>query len=130
MASSSLRSARVAAARVADSLRLQIVAQAKSAHAEWRYIGAAMDVHHGTRELLDELLATVKTRYAAGDARRQDVLQVEVELADLEHHLLRLTANRPPLLLRSSNRPARVMSRPVAHELPTLQPSDDSPIGI
>src|SRR5690606_15650904 len=69
----SARHESVAAARDADSLRLQIVAQAKSAHAEWRYIGAAMDVHHGTRELLDELLATVMTRYAAGDARRQDV---------------------------------------------------------
>ncbi len=90
----------VAAARDADSLRLRIMAQAKSAHAEWRYIGVAMDVHHGTRALLDELLATVETRYAAGEARRQDVLQAEVELADLENHLLRLVQQRAAIRAR------------------------------
>lgn len=88
------RHASVAAARDADSLRLRIVAQAKSAHAEWRYIGAAMDVHHGTRELLNELLGTVRTRYAAGEARWQDVLQAQVELADLENHLLQLVQKK------------------------------------
>lgn len=90
----------VAAARDADSLRLRIMAQAKSAHAEWRYIGVAMEVHHGTRALLDELLATVETRYAAGEARRQDVLQAEVELADLENHLLRLVQQRTAIQAR------------------------------
>jgi len=90
----------VGVARDADSLRLQIVAQAKSAHAEWRYIGAAMDVHHGTRALLDDLLATVETRYAAGDARRQDVLQAELEFADLEDHLLRLVQERSAIQAR------------------------------
>ena len=107
----------VAAARDADSLRLQIVAQAKSAHAEWRYIGAAMDVHHGTRELLDELLATVKTRYAAGDARRQDVLQAQVELADLENHRLRLVQERTAIQARINallNRAPDAPLRPAA----------------
>ncbi|HET6630579.1 MAG TPA: TolC family protein [Woeseiaceae bacterium] len=90
----------VAAARDADAMRLRIVAQAKSAHAEWRYIGAALDAHHGTRALLRELLATVETRYAAGDARRQDVLQTQVELADLENHLLRLAQERTTIQAR------------------------------
>jgi outer membrane protein, heavy metal efflux system len=117
----------VAAARVADSLRLQIVAQAKSAHAEWRYIGAAMDVHHGTRELLDELLATVKTRYAAGDARRQDVLQVEVELADLENHLLRLVQERTAMQARINALLNRAPDAPLRPAAPiTLEPPPPS----
>ena len=89
-----------AAGRDADSLRLQIVAQAKSAHAEWRYVDAALDALRATRALLDDLLATAETRYAAGEARRQDVLQAEVELADLDNRLLILLRERATLQAR------------------------------
>ena len=117
----------MAAARDADSLRLQIVAQAKSAHAEWRYIGAAMDVHHGTRELLDELLATVKTRYAAGEARRQDVLQAQVELADLENHLLRLVQERTATQARINALLNRAPDAPISLAAPiALEPPPPS----
>ncbi len=84
----------VAAERDVDALRLQIVAQAKSAYAEWRFIASALDVHHATQALLDELLATATARYAAGRALQQDVLQAELEQADLENHLLRLLRQR------------------------------------
>lgn len=69
-----------------DALRLRVVAQAKSAHAEWRFVDEALGVHDETQDLLDELISTAQTRYAAGTALRQDVLQAEVERADLDNH--------------------------------------------
>ena len=80
----------VAADRDADSLRLRVIAQAKSAYAEWRFVDSALDIHHATLALLDELIATSRTRYAAGRALKQDVLQAEVERADLDNHQLLL----------------------------------------
>ncbi|MEX2496366.1 MAG: TolC family protein [Woeseia sp.] len=82
------------AERDVDALRLQVVARAKSAHAEWQFIAAAMDTHHDTRSLLDELIATAGSRYAAGRALKQDVLQAELERANLDNHLLRLVRQR------------------------------------
>ena len=87
----------IASERDVDSLRLRIIAQAKSAWAEWRYIDSALDINKATRALLDELLATARTRYAAGRALQQDVLQAEVERVDLENDLLRLARERATL---------------------------------
>ena len=80
----------VAAERDVDVLRLQIVAQAKSAYAEWRFVDSALEIYHATQALLDELIATAQTRYAAGRATKQDVLQAELERSDLDNRLLRL----------------------------------------
>ena len=90
----------VAAGRNVDSLRLELIARAKSAYAEWRFIDVALDIHHETRALLDELLATAQTRYAAGRALQQDVLQAEVERADLNNHLLRLLRQQTTIQAR------------------------------
>jgi cobalt-zinc-cadmium efflux system outer membrane protein len=80
----------VAASRDTDALRLRIVAQAKSAHAEWRFVHEGLAIYRATRELLDELIAAALTRYAAGHALKQDVLQAEVERANLDKYLLLL----------------------------------------
>jgi len=80
----------VAADRGVDALRLRIIAQAKSAYAEWRFIQEGMAIHHATAGLLDDLVATALTRYAAGSVPKQDVLQAEVERANLDKHLLLL----------------------------------------
>jgi outer membrane protein TolC len=83
-----------------ESLRLQIIARSKAAWAEWGYIDSALNVHHATRALLDDLLATARTRYAAGRSLRQDVLQAEVERAELERHQLRLLRERATIQAR------------------------------
>ncbi len=80
----------LAADRDVDALRLRVIAQAKAAYAEWRFVHSALDIHHATQALLDELIATAQTRYAAGRALKQDVLQAEVERTDLDNELLRL----------------------------------------
>lgn len=81
----------VAAARQdISALRLRLAAQAKAAYAEWYFIGRAVAIHHDTHGLLEELRSVAETRYAAGEALQQDVLQVEMELAKLDRHLLQL----------------------------------------
>lgn len=80
----------VAADRGVDALRLRIIAQAKSAHAEWRFVHEGLAIYHATKRLLDDLIAAALTRYAAGSALKQDVLQAEVERANLDKYLLLL----------------------------------------
>lgn len=80
----------ISADRDVDALRLRVIAQAKSAYAEWRFVSDGLTIHHATHTLLEELIATAQTRYAAGRALKQDVLQAEIELADLNNHLLQL----------------------------------------
>lgn len=80
----------VAVDRALTANQLRVVAQAKAAYAEWYFIHTALDIHHATRVLLDELITTAQTRYAAGRALKQDVLQAEMERMELDDHLLRL----------------------------------------
>lgn len=70
--------------------RLELMTAAKSAYAEWYFVARALDTHHEVQALLDELMTTAETRYAAGIASRQDLLQARVERADLESRELRL----------------------------------------
>lgn len=94
------RYAAVAADHDVDALRLRVIAQAKAAYAEWRFVHVSLDIHHATQALLDELIATTETRYAAGRALKQDVLQAEVERADLDKRLLRILRLRATVQAR------------------------------
>jgi cobalt-zinc-cadmium efflux system outer membrane protein len=80
----------VAADRDVDALKLRVIAQTKSAYAEWRFVDEALAIHHATHDLLNDLIATAETRYAVGKALKQDVLQAEVERTNLDNHKLRL----------------------------------------
>ena len=73
-----------------DLLRLRVVAQTKAAYAEWQFVHSAIEIHHSTQNLLDELVSNAETRYATGRALKQDVLQGEVEQTNLEKHLFSL----------------------------------------
>lgn len=76
--------------RDVDTLRLRITALAKSAYAEWRFVERALEIHHATVALLDDLIGAAEARYAAGRTLKQDVLQAEVERTDLTNQELRL----------------------------------------
>lgn len=119
----------VSADRDVDALRLQVISQAKSAYAEWRFVHSALDIHHASQALLGELIATAETRYAAGLSLKQDVLQAEVERTDLDNQLFRLQSlhatvqarinallNRPPDALLPAAAPMSLGS-----ELPPLE---------
>ncbi|HZD51427.1 MAG TPA: TolC family protein [Woeseiaceae bacterium] len=72
------------------SERLALTAAAKSAYAEWYFAARGLEIRHQVQSLLDDLVATAETRYAAGRALRQDVLQAEVERAELDAEELEL----------------------------------------
>lgn len=100
-----------------ESLQLDVIAQARSAHAQWRFVHEALVIHHETQALLDELIATTETRYAAGRALRQDVLQAEVERTDLDNEELRLLRLQTAILARINallNRPPDTPLPPAA----------------
>jgi len=84
----------LAADRDVDALQLRVIEQAKAAYAEWWFVHSALEIHHATQALLDELIATAETRYAAGLALKQDVLHAKIARSDLDNHLLRLNTLR------------------------------------
>jgi len=71
-----------------NALRLRLIALTKSAYAEWYFINRSLQIHESTSVLLEELRAVAETRYAAGRALQQDVLQAEVEQKNLDRHAL------------------------------------------
>jgi len=101
-----------------NALRLRVMAQAKSAYAEWRFLQEALEVHHETRDLLDQLVATARTRYAAGRAPKQDVLQAEVERGELDNHKLRLLSQQSAVQARIN----ALLNRPADTPLPEAAP--------
>ena len=68
--------------------RLDVVAAAKTAFAEWHYLHRAIEINTANQQVVDELIAVAQARYASGRALQQDVLQAEVELALIEQQRL------------------------------------------
>ena len=84
----------------ADTLQLLVITQTKAAYAEWHFIHEALNIHHATQNLLDELIVTTQTRYATGLARKQDALQAEVELINLKNKELGLLRQQATIQAR------------------------------
>jgi outer membrane protein TolC len=102
-----LRAREVAAEREAAAAgwavnadELALAAAAKSAYAEWYFVARALEIHHAVQDLVDELITTAEARYAAGRASKQDVLQAEVERADLDNQELALRREQTAALAR------------------------------
>ncbi len=84
----------VAASEDVAALRMYVAALARGAYAEWYFTHQAMAIHSSTYELLNELHSATETRYAAGLALQQDLLQVELEQLHLQRHGLRLAKQK------------------------------------
>lgn len=104
----------VAAEWTVGNDRLALAAAAKTAYGEWYFVGRALEIHHEVEDLVDELIATVEARYGAGRVSRQDVLQAEVERADLENQELQLTRQQTAVLARIN----ALLNRPPDSSLP------------
>ena len=104
------------ARRDIEVLRLDLAAIAQSAYAEWYYVQRSLAIHERTHGLLDELRSVAEARYAVGKALQQDVLQAEVELAQLERHLLELTRIQSSLLAQIN----ALLNRDPASPLPDV----------
>ena len=88
------RSSAIAANESVEVLRLQVAATARSVYAEWYFTHRALEIHESTNNLLEQLRSVALTRYAAGRALQQDVLQVELEQLHLHRHGLMLTQQK------------------------------------
>ncbi len=74
--------------------RLDVIAAAKAAFAEWHYLHRAIEINAASQAILDELVAVAQARYASGRVLQQDVLQAEVELTLLMLQRLTLDQQR------------------------------------
>lgn len=108
----------IAAEQGTDVLRLDIAAAAKVAYAEWRYVSDALAIHDATHTLLSELISTAETRYAAGRASRQDVLQAQVEQVEINNRKLELQQLATSVQARIN----ALLQRPPAAPLPPAAP--------
>ncbi len=115
------RSSALAASESVDALRLRVAALARSAYAEWYFTHQALEIHDSTHVLLDELRSVAETRYAAGRALQQDVLQVELEQLKLRRH---------GLLLTQQKETARAQINALLNRLPDAQVPEPGPISI
>jgi len=104
---------RAAEYRLADQ-HLQIIAAIKAAYAEWYYVHRALDINESNQTLLIELRNIAETRYTAGRAGQQDVLQTEVRHASLEEQHLALERQRRSIQAQLN----ALLNRPAAETLP------------
>ncbi len=101
-----------------DALRLHVAALARGAYAEWYFTHQALEIHESTHELLSELHSVAETRYAAGRALQQDVLQVELEQLRLYRHGLLLTQQKETARAQINT----LLNRPPVAQVPEPDP--------
>lgn len=108
-----------------EALQLEVIARARSAHAQWWFVRKALEIHHAAEVLVRELTATASARYAAGRSLKQDVLQAEVERVNLEQEelrLLRLQATIQSRINALLNRPPDTPLSPASPPGPVKEP--------
>ncbi|MGB1581457.1 MAG: TolC family protein [Nevskiales bacterium] len=80
----------MAATEDVAAMRLELVSLTRAAYAEWHYVHQALAINETNRELVEQLRSVAESRYAAGLASQQDVLQAEVELQHVRHRDIQL----------------------------------------
>lgn len=68
-----------------EAARLEVEALARTAWAEWWFVHQALAVNADNMTVLTDLRRSLETRYAAGEAKQQDVLRVEQQRSHLQH---------------------------------------------
>ena len=109
----------VAASEGVGALRLHVATLARRAYAEWYFTHRALEIHESTHILLEELRSVAETRYAAGRALQQDVLQVELEQLHLHRH---------GLLLARQREAARAQINALLNRAPEAQVPEPGPV--
>jgi len=108
-----------------EALKLEVISQARAAHAQWWFVHEALAIHHAAEVLVEELIRTASVRYAAGRSLKQDVLQAEVERANLEKEELRLLRLQTTIQSRINallNRPPDAPLAPASPPGPAREP--------
>lgn len=74
--------------------RLDIVASAKAAYAEWYFIHEAIRLNRENQEIVEDLRAITEGHVSAGQGLQQDILRAETESALLTDQFLALQAEK------------------------------------
>lgn len=75
---------------LADDRKLELTQVVARDWLELLYVHEALDVIHDSRQRFAEITETVESRYARGVGRRDDVIQVQIELMRIDEHESRL----------------------------------------
>ncbi len=81
-------------------LQLQLSASAKALFADWYFVHQASAINQAKITLLTELRTISMNRYSTGEASKQNTLQVEVNIALLEHQTISLERERNSIRTR------------------------------
>ncbi len=100
--------------------RLTVIAATKSAFAEWYFIHEALRINKDNQLLLDDLVVSAASQYAAGNGSQQDVLHAELERVQVEnrYHVVR---QRYAVIQANLN---ALMNRQPSASLPPPSPLD------
>lgn len=106
-------------------LQLRLREAALNAFADWYQVHRELSVNARHQEILGELRAVARTRYAAGRASQRDVLAADTELARLEDQALALESRRDTVRARIN---ALLNEPPTAPVAEPGRPSAATPI--
>ena len=107
------------------SVRLNLMALAKQIYSDWYYIDQAIQVTTENLTLLKQFKKISKMRYQLGSARKQDVLQADLEYSVLIHKQYKFNRKKTEILGQINT----LLSRPANAPLPPAQTLSD-PIKI
>lgn len=99
--------------------RLDLIAEAKSAFADWYLVHAALRINAANQALWREFRTIAESLYATGRGMRQDILQAEVEHELLEQRKIVLERQRSEVRAR--------LNRLLNRKPDTLIPPPDDP---
>lgn len=94
--------------------RRELAFEARSAYADWAYLGAALRINQGQQEQLRTLVAVAEQRYAAGSGTQQEPLAAQVRLMRLREAQWQLEAQREAVRGRIN----ALRQAPMEHALP------------
>lgn len=103
-----------------QTTRLDLMAEAKSAFADWYLVHAALRINAANQALWREFRTLAESLYATGRGTRQDILQAEVEHELLEQRKIVLERQRREVRARLN----RLLNRKPDASIP---PPDDPP---
>ncbi|MDX8410257.1 MAG: TolC family protein [Mariprofundaceae bacterium] len=107
-----------------ESLRLKLVAMAKSTFADWYFIHEAIRINRTNMDLLQEFRRIAEIKYSSGSASKQDALHASVEFNMLEHRAIILDGERREVLVRINTLLNRVPDQAVPPPARLPSPGD------
>ena len=102
----------------------QLTARVKEAYAYWWYTNEAINLHHETRALVEQLATVTEQRLDYGIGSQSEMLRVKTELDTLDARLVELQAEKAGL---ASDLIPLLGRRPTGASLQLMAPSETLP---